>query len=141
MSKVREFWLAQRYDDRYEGFELPCGDYSNWKGAVKVIEKSAYDALKKENEELIFQLANRTEKYKIAMDKGVDVLSWKLEKAVEALRFYADGDSWGHESPSSTSYSVIDKEDMGIGEFNLNELTDDDRVGGLRARKFLEENK
>lgn len=43
MSKVREFWLAQRYDDRYEGFELPCGDYSNWKGAVKVIEKSAYN--------------------------------------------------------------------------------------------------
>ena len=42
-SKAREFWLAQRYDDRYEGFELPCGDYSNWKGAVKVIDKSAYD--------------------------------------------------------------------------------------------------
>lgn len=42
-SKARQFWLAQRYDDRYEGFELPCGDYSNWKGAIKVIEKSAYD--------------------------------------------------------------------------------------------------
>ena len=84
----------------------------------------------KESEYLIKRLSNR-----------VKELEGKLEKAVKVIEFYADGDSWGHESPSSTSYSVIDKEDMGIGEFNLNELTDDDRVGGLRARKFLEENK
>ncbi len=73
--------------------------------------------------------------------KYIDELEGKLEKAVKVIEFYGDGDSWGHESPSSTSYSVIDKEDMGIGEFHLNELTDDYRVGGLRARKFLEGNK
>ncbi len=49
-SKARQFWLAQRYDDRYEGFELPCGDYSNWKGAIKVIEHSAFVRLQDELE-------------------------------------------------------------------------------------------
>lgn len=62
-------------------------------------------------------------------------------KALEVIEFYADGDSWGHESPSSTSYSVIDTTDMGNGDFDLNEITDDNGVGGLKARKFLEENK
>ena len=79
----------------FDSKNLPC-DISE----VEWVLKSDYDALaqlsdafylkqvqlENQNEELKYQLVDRSEKYKIAMDKGVDVLSWKLEKAVEALK-------------------------------------------------------
>lgn len=61
---------------------------------LEVVRKADYDSqsqLIKEKDdrikELEFQLADRSEKYKIAMDKGVDVLSYKLkEKDAEIAR-------------------------------------------------------
>ena len=76
----------------FDSKNLPC-DISD----VEYVLKSDYDALKQlsdafylkqvqlenQNEELKYQLADRTEKYKIAMDKGVDVLSAEI-KALKA---------------------------------------------------------
>lgn len=75
-SKARQFWLAQRYDDRYEGFELPCGDYSNWKGAIKVIEKSAYDKAVE---------ALKWIKRDIKFDRLEDVIITKIDETLREL--------------------------------------------------------
>ena len=56
---------------------------------------------------------------------------------IEALKFYASGDYWSHAQPGSTTYSVVDEEDLGDGSFQLNEHTDDDKVGGKKAREAL----
>lgn len=42
---------------------------------------------------LELQLADRTEKYKIAMDKGVDVISYQLGKAENVLKEFSLGES------------------------------------------------
>jgi hypothetical protein len=67
----------------------------------------------------------------------IDSLHKQIEEAREIVDFYADADSWGHESPASTTYSVIDRDDLGDGSFQFNEITDDERVGGKRARVYL----
>jgi hypothetical protein len=96
MSEPREFWI-ERYngngkltalDSRPEKLDLckirindsdPIAAYNYF----HLIEKSAYDALKAENEELKFRLIDRSEKYKIAIDKGI--YEWGLKvKAHEA---------------------------------------------------------
>lgn len=61
------------------------------------------------------------------------------KKAIESLKFYADSDSWGHESSISATYSVIGKEDLGNGDFQLSDIVDDERVGGRLARETLKE--
>ena len=70
--------------------------------------KSAYEQLQKQNQEL-----------------------------KETLKFYADGDNWEHVAPDKVDYRVIEKSDFGTGEFQLTELTDDEWVGGRRAREVL----
>ena len=57
----------------------------------------------------------------------------------EALEFYADLDSWHHLTTESTKYYKIDLSDVGNGDFDNGNGTDDDNVGGKRARLALEE--
>jgi len=61
-----------------------------------------------------------------------------LKVAVEAMEFYASGDYWGYEHPSSDIFNSIDSRDLGIGDFQLSEDADDDGVGGRTAREALE---
>ena len=97
----------------FDSKNIPCDiAYVEW------VLKSDYDALKQlsdafylkqvqlenQNEELKYQLADRTEKYKIAMDKGVDVLSAeikdlkaKLEKANKLIKEFDPDDCFTFE--------------------------------------------
>lgn len=68
-----------------------------------------------------------------------DNLKEKLMKAIDALKFYADCNSWGHISPKIAEYFVIDEIDLGTGEFQFSSENDDSRVGGKRARQVLAE--
>jgi len=68
----------------------------------------------------------------------------QLDIAIKALEFYASQDSWQHGAPVVRSYAVVDKSDLGIGDFELDEFTGDDDertddkdVGGLTARVAL----
>lgn len=95
MSEVKVY--KKRESIIYAGFK-PEGSPDFYE--VEYVLKSDYDDLKQlsdafylkqvqlenQNEELKYQLTDRSEKYKIAMDKGVDVLGYKLKKAVEALK-------------------------------------------------------
>lgn len=55
----------------------------------------------------------------------------------EVLEFYADLDSWNHLTTESTKYYKIDLSDVGNGDFDNGNGTDDDNVGGKRAREAL----
>lgn len=61
------------------------------------------------------------------------------KKLIEALKYYAGADQWGHISKDDATYSVMDSDDLGIGEFQFNEIVDDKRVAGLKARQVLKE--
>ncbi len=65
-----------------------------------------------------------------------------LKIAVEALEFYADGESWStiDHSKIPTTYDRLEYDkDLGDGDFQITEDTDDSNVSGLRARKSLAE--
>lgn len=122
----------------FDSKNIPCDiAYVEW------VLKSDYDALaqlsdafylkqvqlENQNEELKYQLAGRSEKYKIAMDKGVDVLSAeikalkaKLEKAETVISFYANKRHWDY----TRIQMVEDMEMHGFGN-----------LGGFKAREYL----
>ena len=93
-SKAREFWLLKDADG------VKNADYLTHEPTrhtisdiIHVIEKSAYDQLQAELanrdekiKDLEFQLADRSEKYRIAMDKGVDILADRVKQRDELLR-------------------------------------------------------
>lgn len=70
--------------------------------------------------------------------EAYEQLQKQNQELIKALKFYADGDNWGYIAPDKVDYRVIEKSDFGIGEFQLTELTDDEWVGGRRAREVLE---
>lgn len=72
-----------------------------------------------------------------ALQDDNERLKKQNEKYREALEFYASGDSWGHLNQDSIEYYIVDISDSGTGEFDLNSITDDNRVGGRRAREAL----
>jgi len=55
------------------------------------------------------------------------------------LEFYASQDNWQRTSPSvrAYDYDVVDKSDLGSGDFEIDEFTNDKGVGGLAARVAL----
>lgn len=65
----------------------------------------------------------------------------KLKKSREVLRkaceFYASSDQWNCTKEQLTTYNTIDKDDLGIGDFQFACDVDDDRVGGKKAREAL----
>ena len=83
---------------------------------IAVVEYSAYEAVQVENAKLKEQV--------------------KVMR--EALEFYADGSNWEHISPHKAEYRVIEESDMGDGNFQITQMTDDEWVGGKRARATLE---
>lgn len=105
-SKVREFWIDEGANGFDLGFvrrwvaEFPHKDSLVDQEHIHVIEKSFADKLQSENEtfktreiahlvliqDLQFQLADRSEKYRIAMDKGVDILADRVKQKDELLR-------------------------------------------------------
>lgn len=64
-------------------------------------------------------------------------LKAQLDRAFKVIKYYADFDQWGYLNMGSDSYSVIDKDDLGTGEFYANDSVDDSNVGGKKAREFL----
>ena len=89
-------------------FELSKGD--KYVGLPKIhldALRVRVDELEKENEELKLHIADRSEKYKIAMDKGVDVLSAeikalksKLEKANKLINEFDPDENFVFEDGS-----------------------------------------
>ena len=65
-------------------------------------------------------------------------LKAQLERAEKVLDFYSDCGNWGHISYDKADYVVI-LNDSGVGDFQISDITDDDRVGGLRAREYFKE--
>lgn len=85
-SKPREYFLADSHLRTETGQEFRIAGTFPESGMVTgsyihVIEYSAFQDLQN-------QLEDRTEKYKIAMDKGVDVLSARLAECEKALKEY-----------------------------------------------------
>ena len=74
----------------------------------------------------------------ISADRYKEILS-NYKKALEALKFYGDADNYGHVNAQSLKYIVLNEDDMGNGEFQLNSITDDEGVGGKLARQTLKE--
>ncbi len=141
----------------FDSKNLPC-DISE----VEWVLKSDYDALtqlsdafylkqvqlENQNEELKYQLAGRSEKYKIAMDKGVDVLSAeikalkaKLEKAEAVISFYADENNWKTmEHCESDTISRIRVQAQDYDSFGVSRYGEASKlilIGGKQAREYL----
>lgn len=93
--------------------------------------------LKKENEELRREIGKPYDKVDRLFEANRKLIK---ENAIlrEALEFYASGDYWSYEHPSSHIFNSIDSGDLGIGDFQLGEDADDDGVGGRTAREALE---
>jgi len=68
-KKPREFWIALKHDGSLSAFELPCDDYTNYCGAVAVIEHAAYLKLEAKLEIAVEALA---EIRKYALWRGGD---------------------------------------------------------------------
>lgn len=107
----------------------------------KEITIKSKEKLRQEFSEIQASIYTNEALFSMGFDGGFDAcykLMQEREKAlVEALEFYADSNYWGHVSPEEATYSTIDKIDLGKGDFMLNEMVDDERVGGRRAREAL----
>ena len=62
-----------------------------------------------------------------------------LRKAYAVISFYADDQTWHCDGKDYSKYLIVDKSDIGYGNYMLNEDTDDTSVGGRQAREILEE--
>ena len=70
----------------------------------------------------------------VVLASEYEKLKAQLERAEKVLDFYSDCGNWGHISYDKADYVVI-LNDSGVGDFQINDITDDDRVGGRRARE------
>ena len=59
-----------------------------------------------------------------------------IDEARKVIEFYGDLESWEHISPGRSTYTVI-LDDLGDGDYDNGNGTDDMSVGGLKARAFL----
>ena len=68
-------------------------------------------------------------------------LQRKIDVLLETVEFYACIESWQHLNTGSIKYGKIIPSDYGIGNFDQDQgySTDDNYVGGLRARQALKE--
>lgn len=71
---------------------------------------------------------------------GANFMYEQLAPLIEALKFYADGNSWStidfNKHPITYDRLEYDK-DLGSGSFQINSETDDSNVSGKRAREAL----
>lgn len=63
-----------------------------------------------------------------------------IEKAIEVIKFYANIESWSTTDNHETYTNLEYDKDLGTGDFYTKDLnTNDSKVSGVRARKFLSE--
>lgn len=72
------------------------------------------------------------------LEQEIEKLKKQNEIMRQALSFYASGNNWHHKHKDSCDYVVI-VDDQGDGEFQFNSITDDEWVGGKRARQALKD--
>lgn len=121
------------------GFTIEQGD-------IRVAFKAGFDCRDRldneaKNEIEMNVISGHESAIKELMDKNTQA-NEALKIAVEALEFYADGESWStiDHSKRPTTYDRLEYDkDLGVGDFQITEDTDDSNVSGLRARKSLAE--
>lgn len=126
MSEVNRYWI-------YKGTSNLC---------QVLIMNDDYTDMVKQKPDGFYDIVSTND----TVEGGVEVvlaseyekLKAQLEKAESVIDFYSDSDNWEHKSPVQADYVVI-LDDSGTGEFQLNHMTDDDRVGGRRAREYFKE--
>lgn len=126
MSEVKRYWI-------YKGTSNFCQE---------LILDDDYETMVKQQPDGFYDIVSTED----TVEGGIEVvlaadyekLKAQLEKAEDVIDFYSDSDNWGHKSPVQADYVVI-LDDSGTGEFQLNHMTDDDRVGGRRAREYFKE--
>ena len=64
----------------------------------------------------------------VVLASEYEKLKAQLERVEKVLDFYSDCGNWGHISYDKADYVVI-LNDSGVGDFQINDITDDDRVG------------
>lgn len=74
----------------------------------------------------------------LELEKEITKLKKSREVLMKACEFYASSDQWNCTKEQLTTYNTIDKDDLGIGDFQFACDVDDDRVGGKKAREALE---
>ena len=61
-----------------------------------------------------------------------------FDEMKQMIEYYASCDVWNCDYEKSIhAFCIIEKGDLGTGEFDFNEDTNDNRVGGKRARELL----
>lgn len=132
MSEYKEFWNVIFEDGTSEiyAYERAATSQKNAKIINHVIEYEAFENLCREMVQ-VKHLANTW------FDENKK-LKEQNEIMREALSFYASGNNWHHKHKDSCDYVVI-VDDQGDGEFQFNSITDDEWVGGKRARQALKE--
>lgn len=126
MSEVKRYWI-------YKGTSNFCQELildDNFENMVKQRPDGFYDIISTED-----TIEGGIE---VVLASDYEKLKAQLEKAEDVIDFYSDSDNWEHKSPIQADYVVI-LDDSGTGEFQLNHMTDDDRVGGRRAREYFKE--
>lgn len=83
----KEYWLLKDAAEDYLPHEPTRHTISDF---IPVVTSDYANHLEQKCAELELRLADRSEKYKIAMDKGLDVLNEKCKAYEKALKFYAD---------------------------------------------------
>lgn len=126
MSEVKRYWI-------YKGTSNFC---------QVLIMNDDYTDMVKQKPDGFYDIVSTND----TVEGGVEVvlaseyekLKAQLERAEKVLDFYSDCGNWGHISYDKADYVVI-LNDSGVGDFQINDITDDDRVGGLRAREYFKE--
>lgn len=75
------------------------------------------------------------------LHEKIQQLEQQLAEKDAVLSWYASVDNWHHKNFESVEYILINEEDMGVGDFQFNEITDDEWVGGKRAREVMQKYK
>lgn len=91
--------------------------------------KEVYDKLDSININLNYEV--------IELKSEITKLKKSREVLMKACEFYASSDQWNCTKEQLTTYNTIDKDDLGIGDFQFACDVDDDRVGGKTAREAL----
>lgn len=127
---------ASNYCKQFTPIELANMDFTI---AKESFEDGYLKACEEKESEIMARLIGQEHQLGSRIDmleKKNEALHSKLKSALEVIEYYASFDQWGHTSAGSNVYSVVDKDDLGSGEFFAGP-TDDKNVGGRKAREYL----
>lgn len=100
-------------------------------------KKKSAEAYSANNTYMRAELERKVKAY-LELEKEIIKLKKSREWLRKACEFYASSDQWNCTKEQLTTYNTIDKDDLGIGDFQFACDVDDDRVGGKKAREALE---